>query len=301
MHNKKEIDHATGVETTGHEWDGLKELNNPLPRWWVWVFIVCCVWAVCYWVVFPSWPIPGGATKGIEGYTQAKELAESQQQITARQEAYMAEFKNASLQDIMKNQKLYEFAIAGGGSAFRQNCAVCHGTGAEGGPGFPNLNDDDWLWGGTLADIQQTITHGIRSNDPDARVSQMPAFGKDGLLQKEEIEAVVGYVMTLSGGPHEADYAKGKDVFEANCTACHGPDGKGMRDMGSANLTDKIWLYGGDRQTIYQTVYNGRGGVMPAWGERLDPETIKELTIYVHQLGGGEADAGQAADAPAAQ
>lgn len=291
-HNsKKEIDQISGVETTGHEWDGLKELNNPLPRWWLWVFLITVLWSVWYFVVYPSWPVPGGSTKGTQGYTQFKELEKSQAEIVARQAAYLDKFEKASFGEIMQDPELYAFATAGGATAFKDNCATCHGSGGQGGKSYPNLNDDDWLWGGTMDDIHTTIQHGIRSADEETRISQMPAYGKDGLLKRDEIEAVVDYVLTLSGGEQKPTYAKGSEIFQTQCASCHGPDAKGLRDFGAPNLTDKIWLYGGDRQSVYQTVYNSRAGVMPAWNTRLDENTIRQLTVYIHQLGGGEADA----------
>ncbi len=288
--HEKEIDAVTGVETTGHEWDGLKELNNPLPRWWLWVFVVSIIWSIWYFVVYPAWPVPGGATQGTGGYTQFKELEKSQSEIVERQKAYLDRFEKASFDEIMNDPELYAFSMAGGAAAFKDNCATCHGSGAQGGNGYPNLNDDDWLWGGKLADIHQTIQHGIRSDDEDTRISQMPAFGKDGLLTRQEIEAVVDYVLTLSGGKKTGAYVKGAEIFQNQCAACHGADGRGMKTVGAPNLTDKIWLYGGDRQTVYQTVYNARAGVMPAWSTRLDENTIRQLSVYLHELGGGEPD-----------
>lgn len=284
----KDIDKITGIETTGHEWDGIKELNNPMPRWWLWVFFVTILWSIGYWVVYPSWPIPGGATKGTMGYTQNEALKESQDEIKARQQVYLDKFEEASLQDILKDPQLYAFAVAGGASVFKDNCATCHGAGASGRKGYPNLNDDDWLWGGRLSDIHQTIQYGVRAGNMETRLSQMPAFGKEKLLTRAEIDAVVDYVLTLSGDSKTSTYEQGKTVFKAQCASCHGEDGKGFHDVGSANLTDKIWLYGGDRKTVYETVYNARAGVMPAWGTRLSENTLKQLTIYLHQLGGGE-------------
>lgn len=291
-HNKKEIDELSGVETTGHEWDGLKELNNPLPRWWLWVFYACIAWSIWYFIVYPAWPIPGGNTKGTSGYTEYKELKESQKEIQARKQVYLDKFEKASFDEILNDPALYAFAIAGGKAAFKDNCATCHGTGAEGSKGFPNLNDDDWLWGGQIDTIHTTILHGIRAQDEDTRVSQMPAFGKDGLLKSDEINAVVDYVLSLSGGnkaekPAE-DIEKGKEIFAKQCSSCHGADAKGGRDVGAPNLTDGIWLYGGDHETVFNTVYGGRGGVMPAWKDRLDKNTIRELAVYIHELGGGE-------------
>lgn len=287
--HKKEIDEISGVETTGHSWDGLQELNNPLPRWWVWVWLVTIVWSLWYFVIYPSWPAPGGNLPGISGYTMQKELAENQALIQERQAAYLSRFEDASFDEILNDEELYAFAMAGGEATFKDNCATCHGSGGSGAKGFPNLNDDDWLWGGKLTDIQQTLRYGIRSGDPDARVSQMPSFGKDGLLSTEEINHVVDYVLSLSNPDEDsAHHAAGAKIFKEQCATCHGPDAKGMHEFGAPNLTDSIWLYGGDRSTVYETIYYARAGVMPAWKERLGENTIKQLSVYLHQLGGGE-------------
>lgn len=285
--HKKEIDKETGVETTGHEWDGIKELNNPLPRWWLWVLYASIAWSVWYWVIYPAWPVPGGATEGRSSYTQYKELSQSQEEINARQNAYLERFTDADFETIMNDEELYAFAKAGGASAFKDNCATCHGSGAQGFKGYPNLNDDDWLWGGTLSQIQQTLNYGIRSGHIDGHVSQMPAFGKDGLLKRDEIDAVVDYVFTLSGGEQKKDFEKGLAIFKQQCASCHGEQGRGMQEFGAPNLTDKIWLYGNKRDDVFKTVYYSRAGVMPAWKDRLDANTIKQLSVYLHQLGGG--------------
>lgn len=286
-HKNIEKDQISGVDTTGHEWDGLKELNNPLPRWWVWVFVVSCVWSVWYWVVYPAWPVPGGATEGTGEYTQYRELKDSQAEIIALQKTYLEKFNHAPFEEIMQDPELYSFAMAGGSAAFKDNCATCHGTGAEGGKGYPNLNDDDWLWGGTIEDIYTTISYGIRSGHDEARMSQMPAFGKDGLLNKQEIDEVVAYVLGLpEGKANEA--MPGYNIFQANCASCHGEDAKGGRDFGAPNLTDAIWLYGGTKAEVTHTVFHAHQGVMPNWQERLGESSVRQLAIYVHQLGGGE-------------
>lgn len=284
----KDIDKVSGVETTGHEWDGLKELNNPLPRWWVWIFLVCCIWSVWYWVIYPAWPVPGGATQGIGGHSQLIELKKSQGEIIARQQAYLDKFETASFNQILNDTELYAFAVAGGKSAFKDNCATCHGTGAAGSKGYPNLNDDDWLWGGTLNDIHQTLLYGIRAENEDTHISQMPAFGKDKLLTREEIYSVVDYVLTISGKEKKETYDQGTEIFQAQCISCHGEQGKGKHAFGAPNLTDKIWLYGGSRKALYETVYSSRAGVMPSWKDRLDENTIRQLSVYLHELGGGE-------------
>ncbi len=298
--NDKEVDELSGVETTGHEWDGLKELNNPLPRWWLWIFYVTIIWSVWYWVVYPAWPTLGGATQGTGNYTQFNELADSQRDIIARQKVYLDKFETASFDEVLADPALYSFAMAGGASAFKDNCATCHGSGASGSKGYPNLNDDDWIWGGTLPDIQDSIRYGIRANHIDTRISDMPAFGRDELLTGEEIESVVAYVLSLSGGEKPADYEHGATIFQDQCAACHGEDGRGGQELGAPNLADKIWLYGGDEHSVYESVFNARAGVMPSWEGRLDANTIKQLSVYLHQLGGGEveAEAGQEVDVP---
>lgn len=288
--HKKEIDQHSGVETTGHEWDGIKELNNPAPRWWLWVFFVCCIWAFGYWVIYPAWPTLSGngfrgGTIGEKNWTEYSQLKEQQQEILNRKATYLKHFSKSSLQQIENDPELYAFAIAGGKAAFKDNCATCHGTGGAGGHGYPNLNDDDWLWGGSLQDIYQTIKYGIRTGNEQARTSQMPNFGE--LLSNEDINTIAAYVSTLSkGGSHDA---KGAQLFQDNCAACHGADGHGNREVGAPNLADAIWLYSnGDAAGIAKQITKPRHGVMPTWNGRLDEDTIRELAVYVHSLGGGE-------------
>lgn len=288
---KKTKDPISGVETTGHEWDGLQELNNPAPRWWLWVFVVTVIWAVGYWVIYPAWPVAGGATKGKWEWTQYKELATSQQEIADVRGKYAARFSDASLDEIANDPALYEFARAGGAAAFKENCAACHGTGAAGGKGYPNLNDDDWLWGGTLAQIYETIRVGVNSGHADARGTQMPAFGRDGMLTRQQIGDVAAYVADLHKGdaaPQDEQYMRGKQVFAENCVACHGANGEGSRELGAPRLNDEIWLWGGDIASIQNTVTNAHTGVMPTWEGRLPPDMLKALAVYVYSLGGGE-------------
>jgi cytochrome c oxidase cbb3-type subunit 3 len=283
-----DIDHVSGVSTTGHEWDGLKELNNPLPRWWLWLFYICIIWSVGYFFVYPAWPTLSGYTTGFLGYSQrAAALNDVAAGAAARSEIGKG-LADATLEQINGDPKLLEFALASGKAAFGDNCAPCHGSGATGSKGYPNLQDDDWLWGGSLDAIHTTITVGIRSTHADTRVNDMPAFGRDELLDAAQIKNVAGYVLSLSGGAVEgADVAAGQTVYAENCAACHGEDAKGLPDMGAPNLTDPIWLYGGDEKSVVETITNARRGVMPTWAGRLDPVTIKSLAIYVHSLGGG--------------
>lgn len=291
MADKKDIDKLSGVETTGHEWDGLKELNNPAPRWWLWVFLVTVIWAVGYWVFYPAWPTLTGATKGSIGWTQYKKLEAEQAEIHTRQQVWLEKFRVSSFDQIKNDQELYEFARAGGAVAFKENCAACHGGGAEGRKGYPNLNDDDWLWGGKVDEIYHTLKVGVRSAHPEARQSQMPAFGKDGTLSHAEVDDVAEYVSKLHEGQSvtvtEA-YTRGEALFQSNCVVCHGANGEGNRELGAPKLNDEIWLYGGDQDSIKETVFNARGGVMPTWENRLNDDTLRQLAIYVHSLGGGE-------------
>lgn len=287
---EREIDELSGTETTGHVWDGnLKELNNPLPKWWIYVFYITIIWSIGYYIVFPAWPLASDYTKGVLDWSSREEVREELQAARTKMSERLEALRTASLEEIRSKPELLNFAMAAGKAAFGDNCSPCHGTGAQGGVGYPNLNDDDWLWGGTLEAINYTLTHGVRyQGDDETRVNEMPAFGKDELLDKQQIIDVAGYVLSLSGGSVEgADVAKGKEIFAENCAACHGEDAKGSTDLGAPNLTDAIWLYGGTPEKVIETITNSRRGVMPAWGGRLDETTIKALTVFVHSLGGG--------------
>lgn len=290
MADNKRVDDVTGVETTGHVWDDdLEELNKPLPKWWLWVMYATIVWSIGYWILYPAWPLASDYTKGMLGYSQRATVLEQVAAGKAAQAKFINAIEKTELSEIPNKQELLSFAITGGKAVFKDNCAPCHGSGAQGSKGFPNLNDDDWLWGGNLAAIKQTITHGIRNSDEDSRQSDMPKFGKEELLDKTQINDAAEYVLSLSGSGSDAAAAeKGKAVFAENCAACHGEDGKGNQELGAPNLTDAIWLYGGTKQDVITTINTGRGGVMPAWNTRLSDVTIKELAVYVHSLGGGK-------------
>lgn len=296
MARNVEKDALSGVETTGHEWDGLKELNNPLPKWWLWVFYVCIAWSLVYYVLYPSWPLGSTYTKGILGWSMRQEVADSIAAARKSQEKYLTAIAAKSVDEVQKDKDLLAFAMAGGRSVFNENCAACHGAGGQGAKGFPSLADDVWLWGGTTADIYKTIKNGIRADDPDTRGTVnvgMTAFGKDGILNRDQIDQVAEYVLSLT--KRETDKAKaekGKTVFEENCVACHGDQAQGSVaagiDVGAPPLNTAAWVYGGDKATIVETITNGRAGVMPTWAKRLDDTTIKQLAVYVHNLGGGK-------------
>ncbi len=289
MADNKRTDDVTGYETTGHEWDGIEELNRPLPKWWLYTFYACIIWSIGYYFFYPSIPLVNDYTRGLLGYSQRESVA---QQIAAAQEAkshWHDQIAEKSLEAIQADPELMRFAVAGGQAAFGDNCAPCHGTGAQGFVGYPNLNDDAWLWGGSLEAIHTTLLYGIRAENDNTRLNDMMAFGRLQILDRAQINDVTEYVLALSDQDHDATAAeRGATVFEENCVACHGEGGVGNQELGAPNLTDVIWLYGSSREAIYETVYNGRAGVMPAWETRLDPVTIKQLAIYVHSLGGGE-------------
>ena len=289
MSTKHEIDSVTGSETTGHEWDGIKELDKPLPRWWLLTFYACIAWAIGYMIAYPAWPTLHGYTRGVLGYSQRSTVAEDIKAAQAGQSAMRDLLRSTSPADVRKNADLLRFAIAGGNAAFQTNCAPCHGRGAQGFVGYPNLNDDDWLWGGSLDDIQRTILYGIRSTHKDTRMSAMPRFGLDGLLKDTDIADAAEYVLALGKVVHDPPAAaRGAALFKDQCAACHGADGTGKRELGAPDLTDIITLYGGTRDAIVESIRTGRGGVMPMWDGRLDPVTLKALTVYVHSLGGGK-------------
>lgn len=286
---KREVDQHTQTETTGHEWDGIKELDTPLPLWWLWVFYATVGIAIVYWVLMPSWPGLTSYTKGVLGHSDRAQVKEDLRALDTTRGAYWKKLSAISLAEAERDPKLLEFAMVAGKAAFGDNCAGCHGSGAQGGRGYPNLNDDVWLWGGSLSDIHKTISSGIRSKSAETRSSQMPAFGRDQILSQDQVNEVVEYVMSISR--QESDRAmalRGETIFREQCVACHGESGQGKREVGAPDLTDADWLYGGDRETIRQTVWGARSGVMPTWEGRLDEETIRALTIYVHSLGGGE-------------
>jgi cytochrome c oxidase cbb3-type subunit 3 len=286
-----DVDALTGTATTGHVWDGIRELNTPLPRWWLWLFYATIIWSVGYWIVYPSWPLLSSYTTGAFRWHSRDAVVSDIGALKAQRAAMVDRLAAASLQQIAADPVLLDFARAQGRSAFAENCAPCHGAGGGGGRGYPNLNDDDWIWGGTLDEIAQTIRHGVRSADAETRQgAAMPAFGRDGVLKRADIDNVAEYVRSLAGLPVDAkaDLAVGKKIFADNCAVCHGEAGKGKRELGAPNLSDAIWLFGSDHAAIVNGVWNGRGGVMPAWAGRLDDVTIKALAVYVHSLGGGE-------------
>jgi cytochrome c oxidase cbb3-type subunit III len=284
-----ERDDVTGTPTTGHEWDGIKELNTPLPRWWLWTFYGTIVWAIAYSIAYPAWPLINSATAGLLGYSSRAEVVKEIAIAKSAQSEWLDRISQSTVEQIAADPELLAFARAGGAAAYRVNCVQCHGSGAAGSKGYPNLNDDDWLWGGSLEKIHQTLENGIRFTvNSDTRDSQMPIFS-EGILDPAGVGQVTEYVLEISGQDHDAALAeKGKTIFAENCASCHGAAGEGNRDLGAPRLSDPIWLNGKDRTSIAGQIARPRHGVMPAWKGRLDENTLKQLTVYVHSLGGGE-------------
>jgi cytochrome c oxidase cbb3-type subunit 3 len=287
-----EVDQVSGVETTGHDWDGITELNNPLPRWWLFIFWATIAVSVVYWVLMPAWPaLPGmqGNTPGIRGQSDRAEMAAEVAAMREGRSQLGAKLASLDAAAILRDHELSELALALGESAFGDNCATCHGVGGRGAKGYPQLADDVWIWGGALPQIEYTIRHGVRSGAEGAHELDMPAFGRDAFLTPAQISDLVEYVVMLSG--QQADrpaVERALPVFSANCASCHGEDGRGGKREGAPNLTDAEWLYGGDRAAILATINGPRGGVMPSWQGRLDPATVRALAVYVHSLGGGQ-------------
>ena len=274
--------------TTGHEWDGIREYDKPMPRWWLITFIITVIWGLGYTIIYPAWPLINGATPGLLGYASRQDVADDIAAVNSENATIEAKLLATPMEDIINNPDLVRFATAGGGAFFRTYCSQCHGTGAQGGAGYPNLQDDDWLWGGDLTAIETTIRHGIRyDGDENTRFSQMPAFGE--ILEDADIEKLAEFVLKVSGQEHDATMAAaGATLFADNCAACHGDNAQGDREQGAPNLTDALWLFGGDKETITDTITNSRFGVMPSWQGRITDAQIKQVAFYVHQLGGGE-------------
>ena len=287
--SKREPDEVTGVETTGHEWDGIRELDNPLPRWWLYMFWAGVVVAAVYWVLMPAWPGVRSYTQGVLGQSDRADVVVALNDLKTVRGAQAARLRTASLEEIERDPELQAYAQAVGQSVFGDNCATCHGTGGVGAKGYANLRDDVWLWGGSLEDIHHTIEVGIRADHPQTRFSQMPAFGRDQMLTSAQINDLTEYVVALSGRTADAAAVRrAAPIYQEQCSACHAADGTGDQAQGAPNLTDQEWLYGSTRADIHAQIWNGRNGVMPSWKARFDPETLKALAVYIHANAGGQ-------------
>lgn len=283
-----ERDPHTGIHTTGHEWSGITELNTPIPRIVIFFYSMAIVIAVAMWVLLPAWPLITTFTKGLLGITQRATLETQLAEAAEQRAPWNERFAGAELEAIAADPDLLVIALRSGETLFGDNCVVCHGQDGKGGPGYPNLADDAWLWGGALDQIHETLRVGINTTHDETRIAQMLAFGRDEILERADIALLGTYLRSLSG-LEEIDPARLEDaaaLYAENCASCHGDQAKGDVELGAPNLTDAFWIYGGDRAAIYQTIYAGRTGQMPHWGDRLSPVQLKILALYVHSLGG---------------
>lgn len=295
--SEKRVDQPTGTEFVGHEWDGIEELDTPMPRWWLWTFYATIVWGVAYMVFYPAWPLIEKGTEGVLGWTSRGQLAKEMSLADQSRQTVFEQIAAIDIEKLPASPELMQQAVAGGSAAFKVNCSQCHGSGAAGSKGFPNLNDDDWLWGGDLTAIERTLVHGIRwEGSDDTRASLMPAF--EGAFDADQLDSLVGHTLSFTGRG-ESD-AVGAQLYADNCVTCHQVDGSGDRAQGAPALNDAIWLYGGTEAEVRRQILAPRHGVMPGWRDRLDPVTIKMLAAYVHSLGGGE-NFVEVAEAPAVE
>lgn len=286
----EELDPLTGRVTTGHEWNGIKELDTPVPRGVLIFLIVTHIFAVIWWFVMPTWPLGTTYTKGLLDTDQRKIVEEKLVEANAARAPWVDAIEKSSFDEILANPQLMEVVKETGHRLFGDNCAACHGRDGKGGENYPNLTDHDWIWGGGPETIAETMRIGVNSSNPQSRVSQMPSFGRDEMLDPLQVRNVATYVHSLSNPSDStpdsiATIEAGRQVFLTTCAACHGEDAKGKKDMGAPDLTDQYWIYGGDLETIVTTVHGGRQGHMPTWDERLTPAEIKILALYVYQLG----------------
>ena len=283
----KRVDQPTGTETVGHEWDGIEELNTPLPRWWLWTFYLTILFSIGYVVAYPAWPMIDRATVGMLEWSSRGQLKQEMGVADQARATVREQLAQIPVERLADDSALLQQAVAGGSAAFKVNCVQCHGSGAAGSQelGYPNLNDDDWLWGGDIKAIEYTLVNGIRqAGNDETRTSVMPPFA--GAFSTPQLDGLVSHVLSLSGKSEPSP--AGAAIYADNCAACHGPSGEGDRAQGAPRLNDAIWLRGSSRAAIKQQILQPRMGVMPHWQGRLDPVTIKMLAAYVHSLGGGE-------------
>jgi len=290
MPTKIEKDSVTGTDTTGHEWDGVKELDTPMPKWWVYTYLACCLFAVVYAVLMPSIPYGSSYFHGLLGYSSRDAVNREVAVQHGLHAASMEQIASLPYAAIKADPQLYEMSQIAGKIAFANNCQACHAAGGAGRLGYPALAAGAWIWGGTLDAIETTLLHGIRSGEPDARSGVMPRFGADGLLTAAQIEQVTDFVWTQYYGHADPriDTAPGQALFAENCAVCHGEKGEGRREIGAPRLASRVHLNGDLRTAIIAQVQAPKLGVMPNWNTRLDIATIKSLALYVHALGGGE-------------
>jgi cytochrome c oxidase cbb3-type subunit 3 len=286
----KETDPVTGRKMTGHIWNGIKELDTPVPRGVLLFLIVTHIFAALWWTLEPAWPLGSTYTRGLIGSDQRQVVERKIVEAATSRVPWIEKIETKSFDEIRADEVLMAKVNSSGHQLFGDNCAACHGRDGRGGQNYPDLTDDDWLWGGDPQRIVETMTVGVNSRHSKSRVSQMPAFGADEMLDRKQVSDVAAYVYSLSNSQASsaevaAQVNAGHEVFLRSCASCHGQDAKGKQDMGAPNLTDGRWVYGGSLDRIIQTVHGGRQGHMPTWDERLSPAEIKILALYVNALG----------------
>jgi cytochrome c oxidase cbb3-type subunit 3 len=286
----EEIDPVSGHVTTGHQWNGIKELDTPVPRGVLIFLIVTHLFAVIWWFVMPTWPLGNTYTKGLLGADQRKIVEEKLVQADAARAPWVNAIEKSSFDEILANPQLMQVVMKTGHQLFGDNCAACHGRDGKGGDNYPDLTDHDWIWGGGPERIAETMRVGVNALHAESRAARMPSFGRDKMLDQTQVGNVATYVYSLSNPlastPQTiARIEAGRQVFLTNCAACHGEDAKGNQDLGAPNLSDRFWIYGGDFEKIITTIHGGRQGHMPTWDERLSPAEIKILALYVYSLG----------------
>jgi cytochrome c oxidase cbb3-type subunit 3 len=281
-----ERDPHTGIHTTGHEWSGITELDTPIPRAVKIFYALAFAIGLAMWILLPTWPLLTTYTPGLLGFSQRDFVQDQLAEAVDQRAGWADRIAILDLNDNSGDSEVRDIAIRTGETLFIDNCAVCHGQDASGGPGFPDLRDRAWLWGGTAEEIHETLRVGINSQHDETRLGQMPAFGRDQILERADLRALVTYVRHLAGLEQAEAEARevGEALFAENCASCHGEDAKGDATLGAPNLTDGFWIYSGDRETVYRTLFGGRQGHMPHWGDRLNPVQLKILALYVRSL-----------------
>jgi cytochrome c oxidase cbb3-type subunit 3 len=288
-----EVDPVSGRKTTGHIWNGIKELDTPIPRGVLLFLIVTHLFAVLWWVLLPTWPLGMTYTKGVLGIDQRTTVEASVKESAIARAPWVSRIESLSYDEIRADEQLMASVRTTGHQLFGDNCAACHGRDGKGRENYPDLSDDDWIWGGGPEAIAQTLAVGINTRHPETRVGQMPAFGRDEMLDRQQVMDVATYVSSLSDPSASTaenidQIDKGREVFQTTCIACHGENAKGNPELGAPNLTDRRWIYGGSLQRIIASIHGGRQGHMPTWDERLTPTEIKVLALYVNDIGQGK-------------
>ena len=286
-----ERDEVSGQNTTGHEWDGIKELDTPIPKPAIWAYGLTSLFAVLYWILFPAWPYVTDFTRGLLDYSSRATVMASVEEAAAARSAADQALAAGDLTALAADPAIRAAHEDEASILYLDNCAACHGRDLKGQIGFPNLTDGHWLWSGDVEEIATTLRYGINSGHEEERAAEMLAFGAQQMLERGDVEAVVDHVLSLSGQDHDTGMGeRGAVVFEENCSSCHGEGGEGGLEIGAPSLIDDQWIYGGNHEDIFETIWSGQRGVMPAWEGRLSETDIRKLALYVHWNadGGGE-------------